>query len=93
MRYMATIYVSDVMESVAMTVEVQGWAQQYGSPEDLLRATYVWEGVGADDPVEWLARALFLASEEMSKPARGRVNGRARDGGAYTISGSGDIGI
>lgn len=93
MRYMATIYVSDVMESVAMTVEVQGWAQQFGAPEDLMRATYVWQGVGANTPVEWLSRALFLAAENMSNaPLEGR-SGASPMGGAHIISGSSDIGI
>jgi len=93
MRYMATIYVSDVMESVALTVEVQEWSEQYGPPEATMRATYVWAGVGANDPLEWLARALFLAAEEVSKPAPGRVTTRAAVGGPHTLSGSGDTQI
>jgi len=93
MRYMATIYVSDVMESVALTVEVQEWEQQFGPPETSVRATYVWPGVGADNAVEWLARALFLASESMSKaPSEGR-DGAMPMGAPHTLSETGDRGV
>jgi len=90
---MATIYVSDVMDQVALTVEVQEWATQFGAPETSLRATYVWPGVGAGSPREWLGMALFLASEEISKPARRRDAGRAAMGGPHTISETGDRSI
>lgn len=90
MRYMATIYVSDVMESVALTVEVQEWQEQFGAPETSLRATYVWPGVGAPSPQEWLCRALFLASEGMSNaPAEGSA-GASQMGGPHTLSETGD---
>jgi len=93
MRYMATIYISDVMESVAMTLEVEGWSEQYGPPDTLGRATYVWRGVGEDDWRPWLGRALFLASEEVSKaPLEGR-SGAEPMGGRHTISETGDIGV
>lgn len=87
MRYMTTIYVSDVMDQVAMTVEVQSWEGQFGPPETALRATYVWPGVGADNPVEWLCRALFLASQEMSNAPSESRNGAPLSGGAHTITG------
>jgi len=93
MRYMATIYVSDVMDQVALTVEVQEWANQFGAPETSLRATYVWPGVGAGSPSEWLGMALFLASEEISKAAREGSRAASPIGGHNTISGSGDTQI
>jgi len=93
MRYMATIYVSDVMESVALTVEVQEWAEQYGAPETSLRATYVWPGVGAGSPREWLGMALFLASEQLTTPDPKGGPGAAAMGGPHTLSGSGDTRI
>jgi len=90
MRYMATIYVSDVMESVAMTVEVEGWSEQYGPPDTLGRATYVWRGVGEDDWRPWLARALFLCSEEVSKAPLDAGRGAEPLGGPHTLSETGD---
>jgi len=93
MRYMATIYVSDVMDQVALTVEIQGWPSQFGAPEDVLRATYVWPGVGEADPVGWLSRALFLAAEGMSKAPEEGSSGASPMGGPHTLSGSGDTRI
>jgi len=88
MRYMATIYVSDVMESVALTLELQGWAGQFGAPETMLTSTYVWPGIGDDDPRSWLARALMEASISLTTPRSEGRNAAAPMGGGYTISGS-----
>jgi len=84
---MATLYVSDVLEQIALTVEVQGWEQQFGPPETVCQRTLVWDGVGEIRPEEWLARVLFLAAEELTTPAESRVSAGAAMGGAHTISG------
>ena len=54
MRYMATIYVSDVLDQVALTLEIQGWAEQWGPPEEMARHTLVFPGIGESDPAGWL---------------------------------------
>lgn len=90
MRYMATIYVSDVMEQVALTAEIQGWSEQYGPPETVWQKTYVWDGVGEDDPLRWLARALHVASQNVEPPRSSRGSGAAGIGGPHTLSETGD---
>jgi len=90
MRYMATIYISDVMDLVALTLELQAWQADYGPPELVGSHTFTWRGVGATEPNEWLARALFLAVEELTQPRSEGRNGAAPMGGPHTISGSGD---
>lgn len=90
MRYMASIYVSDVMDLIALTVEIQGWTEDYGPPELVYQKTLTYPGVGADLPHEWLARALFLASEEITTPTAKGGGGRCAMGGGYTISETGD---
>lgn len=87
MRYMATIYVSDIMDDVALTAEVQGWFSQFGAPEMMCQRTLVWPGIGENDPLEWLARALFMAAEELTKPAPGRGARALPMGDPHTISG------
>lgn len=89
MRYMATIYLSDVMDQVAMTLEVQGWYSQFGPPEVMCQRTLVWPGIGESDPLEWTARALFLASQDITTPPSGRVTGALQMGDPHTISGIG----
>lgn len=68
MRYMASIYASDVMDLVAVTLELQQWTESYGPPEVVYRVTFTYPGIGADTPSEWLGRALFLASESVTTP-------------------------
>jgi len=93
MRYMASIYVSDVLDLVAATVELQGWTGQWGPPEIVYEKTFQFPGIGADVPHEWLARALFLMAEEMTKPVPKGWDGPGAMGGPHTISGSGDTRI
>lgn len=90
MRYMATIYISDVLDQVAATLEVQGWAQQYGAPETVYEKTFVWPGYGDDAPVRWLQRFLSEMVEDMTKAAGVEHRRPLRVGGVYTISGSSD---
>jgi hypothetical protein len=90
MRYMATIYVSDVMDQVAMTVDLEAWEAQYGPPEPALRATYVFPGVGDSDPAQWLLRALARAAAEMSKAAREGMRAAEPMGVTHTLSETGD---
>lgn len=73
MRYMATIYMSDVMEQCAATVKVEGWELQYGPPEEVYATTVVWQGVGDDDPQTWLITALHEVVQEVRAGTRGRV--------------------
>jgi len=91
MRYMATMYVSDVMEQIALTVEVQGWTEQYGPPETVCQHTMVWDGIGETDADEWLSKALEEALRQMrnGRPRAGRP--AVRQGGAHTLSGLGDM--
>jgi len=90
MRYMASIYISDVMDQVAATIELQEWGELYGPPEVTWQKTLVFPGIGEPDRLEWLARALFLACEEVSTAPPGRVMEGPAAGGHHTISGSGD---
>ena len=90
MRYMATIYISDVMDQVAATLEVQGWSRPYGAPDVVLAKTFVWPGYGDDDSVGWLQRFLSRMVEDMTRAHRVETGGPLRVGGVYTISGSGD---
>jgi len=90
MRYMASIYVSDVMDQVALTVEVQGWSEQYGPPEVVYQKTLVWPGIGEDDPCQWAARALTEAASTMSAASSGSSAGGRPMGGPHTLSGRGD---
>jgi hypothetical protein len=62
MRYMATIYVSDVMDQVALTVEVQGWSETFGPPDTVYQKTLAWPGVGETAPERWLSQALTRAA-------------------------------
>ena len=90
MRYMATIYISDVMDSIAATLELQGWSDQLGPPETVYEHTGVWRGVGETGRQEWLQRALMLLLQDMSTAPEESRSGAAPMGGPHTISGSGD---
>jgi len=90
MRYMASIYVSDVLDLVAATVTVEGWEESYGPPERAGEWTCTWPGLGEVDPGEWLGRALFLLAEKVSARPLGAERGRAVEGGAHTLSETGD---
>lgn len=90
MRYMATIYVSDVMDVVAATVEVQGWEAQYGPPETIYSTTVVCPGVGETDVSRWLTRALAALSQDMDRPTGEGSPMGLPTGGPHTLSGTGD---
>jgi hypothetical protein len=90
MRYMASIYVSDVMDQIACTLEIQGWAEQYGPPDTVYQKTLIWAGVGDDDPVSWVKRALFLTYRDMSEPAERVDSTGTPSGGPHIISETGD---
>lgn len=93
MRYMATIYISDVLDQVAATLEVQGWSAQYGPPETVCEKTFVWPGYGDDDPIGWLQRFLSRMVQDVTTAARVESRRPLRIGGVYTISDSGDTQI
>lgn len=86
MRYMATLYVSDVMDVVAATVEIQGWQEQYGPPETIYSRTLVVVGVGETDPRRWLSRALIALSQDMSGPPEEGTSGGQPMGVPHTLS-------
>jgi hypothetical protein len=90
MRYMATIYVSDVMDVVASTIEIQGWTEQYGPPECVYSNTVVLPGVGEDDPRRWLARALLRLHLDMAPPAAEGSRRVGSMGVPHTLSETGD---
>ncbi len=90
---MASLYVSDVMDIVACTIEVEGWSEQYGPPDTVYRTTVTWPGVGETEPVRWLLRALQKTLEDLSRPPTRRVVGGLPSGSSYTISESGDMAI
>lgn len=92
MRYMASIYVSDVMDMVALSVELQQWSEMYGPPELCWQHTLSWPGVGSDDPVQWLRLALRAVLTDLAPPERVEGSGGAGIGGPHTISGSRDTG-
>lgn len=90
MRYMASIYISDVMESVAATLEIQGWTEQFGPPDIVMQKTFVWPGVGETNERFWLQGALRRCIEDMSTTPAESGTGAAPMGGPYTISETGD---
>lgn len=93
MRYVAKIYVLDVLDQVV----VSGYC--YDADASSLEGPPTWEfsyshhGIGLDDDHEWLAWALYQACLDMAEPAARRANDGSGDGGAYIISGSGDAPI
>lgn len=93
MRYMATIYASDVMDQIAVTIEVQGWESQFGPPETVWSDTLVWAGKGEDDALSWLWDVALQISWKCGETAAGRVGRRPVTGGPHTISESGDTRI
>jgi len=90
MRYMATIYVSDVMDQVAATLELHGWESHFGPPELVMQKTFVWPGVGEPDASFWLQGALRAVIRDMREPPESRRPGAPVIGGSHTISESGD---
>jgi len=93
MRYMATIYISDVMDQVAATLELQGWESHFGPPETVMTKTFVWPGVGESDAEFWLRGALRAVIQEMREPPESRRPGAPVIGGSHTISETGDIAL
>jgi len=88
---MASIYVSDVMDQCAATIEIQGWLEHVGPPEVVWQKTCIWPGVGETDPVRWTARALNECLSEMkTDPHKGGCEGLPVDG-PHTLSGTGDM--
>lgn len=87
MRYMATIYVSDILTDVACTLEVQAWEDMYGAPETVLQHTFVWAGVGDDDAGQWLERGCRRLLRDLSNAPSESRNGAPLSGGTHTISG------
>lgn len=87
---MASIYVSDVMDLVALTLELQQWTEPYGPPELAYRDTFTWDGIGEDSPQRWLARALFLAAASMSNAPGEGSPGAPQLGAPHTLYETGD---
>jgi hypothetical protein len=90
MRYMSSIYVSDVMDQIAATIEILAWEADYGPPETVYQQTYVTPGYGDYDAVRWLQRVLDVISAGMSDPSAESKDGGAPMGGVNTISGRSD---
>jgi hypothetical protein len=90
MRYMASIYVSDVMDQIAATIEIQAWQEQYGPPETTYQRTVITPGFGDYSPTRWLQRALDVISTDMSEPSAESKDGGPLLGGINTISETGD---
>jgi len=90
MRYMATIYASDVMDQVAVTIEVQGWESQFGPPEVVYQTTLVRQGVGEADALNWLWDVALMMSRSCSEAADQRAGRRLHVGGSHTLSETGD---
>jgi hypothetical protein len=90
MRYMASIYISDVMDQIAATIEVQGWEHQFGPPEVMYQDTIITPGYGDYDCSRWLQRALDILSSRMSATPSESQNGAVPMGGPHTISETGD---
>lgn len=93
MRYMASIYFSDVMDLVAATVEIHEWSEQYGPPEVVYRMTHQWPGLGLTGGPRWLERALTELSADMLTDRLRREETARGSGGPYTISETGDTRI
>lgn len=89
MRFMASLYVSDVMDQIACTVEVQGWYSQFGPPEVMCQRTVVMPGIGETDPLEWTSRALTAVALDLTTPVQGRGGRALPMGDTDTISGIG----
>src|SRR5690348_15280335 len=90
MRYVAKLYVTDVMDQVVVSGYVFD-ADQLSNPDhDTWEFTYQTPGLGLDEPAAWLLNALYrcLVSEESPRARRG--SGASPVGGSYTISETGD---
>jgi len=93
MRYMASIYFSDVLDIVACTVEIHEWSEQYGPPEIVYQHTHQWPGLGLTGGPRWLERALTELSADMLTARIRREDAGRGVGGSHTLSETGDTGI
>lgn len=92
MRYVAKIYVLDIMDQVAVSGYVYD-ADPLTDPDHTpLEFTYTGVGKGLDDPVSWLVWHVYEALQDMTRPQRGGRLGPGRMGGGNTISETGDSG-
>jgi hypothetical protein len=90
MRYMMSIYTSDVMDLVAATVEIHGWTEQVGPPDIVYAKTYTWPGLGESDPLKWATTSLANLSHDMRKALSKGPDRALPMGGPHTIYESGD---
>lgn len=90
MRYMASIYFSDVMDLVACTVEILEWDETYGPPETVYQKTYQWPGVGLTGGPRWLERGLNDLVADMLTDRLRREETARGSGGLHTLSETGD---
>jgi len=93
MRYMASIYFSDVLDLVACTVEIHEWSEQYGPPEVVYQETHQWPGLGLTGGPRWLERALIELCADMRADRARREDAARGIGGPHTLSETGDTEI
>lgn len=90
MRYVAKIYVTDVMDQVVVSGYVFDADSQSNPDHETVEFTYQEAGVGLDDPMAWLLNSLYRCLVSQQSPGRVAGRGPVPNGGSYTISGSGD---
>lgn len=66
MRLSASIYAYDYMDKVGVTVAVHTMPNRRGArPERVYHDVVTVQGVGADDPLDWLKDALIALLETL----------------------------
>lgn len=90
MRYVAKIYVLDVMDQVAVSGYVYDSDPKTDPDHTPVEFTFTGTGKGLDDPVSWLVWHVYEALQAMTNPRHSGGIGGSWMGGPHTISGSGD---
>lgn len=92
MRYVSKIHVLDVMDEIVVSGYVFDADPLTDPDHDVLEFALTVPGRGQDDPVVWLAQALYGLVLDLTKPAPEGKERASRMGGQYTISETSDRG-
>lgn len=87
MRYMAKVYVSDVLDFVVVSGYVVDCDEMTSPDHESHDFTWQAPGRGVSEPLEWLLDALSRAPSVKGEPARSVDSGGLPVGGAHSVSG------
>lgn len=87
MRYIAKIYVSDVLDQVVVSGYVHDCPPPGSDAPEMFEFTVQEPGTGEPEPLRWLARALEGVTERVLQEGLRTWNGSPTGGGQHTISG------